>query len=172
MGNLTDAIEALSTTQQRRAYRAQAWRDLQGLTGNTWNPRAGVTVTLNDAWLVRDAGNTVVGVGFDIGVTRNGDPVDLGAANPFIFVNPPLAVDEPLTAQQISQLTVFWANNGDNPTKAQINTALSNNGYDPAKYTLRSWVDSDGLRQFRLLEEAPLKALRQAVVEVLKDAVA
>jgi hypothetical protein len=117
----------------------------------------------------RDAQARPVGVKLTLSLVKNGQPVDLGDGI-FAFVNPPLAVDVALTPTQINALRSAFS--GGVPTQAQIDTWLTNRGFAPASHTLRYRQDRDGIWQFRLLEEAPLKALRDALVGTLKDRIA
>ena len=164
MGALADQLAAM-TPEERRAARAQAWKAIDALDGRTFTPRAGVVLTIVSSDLLRDGQGRVAGVQFHITLTRNGTPVNLGDGV-FGVINPPLTVDKALTPAQITAARTAFASGV--PTQAQINTWLSNRGIDPTTHILRYQKDRDGIWQFRLLEEAPLKALREWLYDALK----
>jgi hypothetical protein len=166
MGALSDHIATLATPNERRAYRAAAWRAIDALDGRTFTPRAGVTITILSSDIMRDGAGVASGVRLHVALTIDAQPVDLGDGV-FEFVNPPLAVDVALTNAQITNLRAAFA--AGVPTRQQINTWLTNRGLDPATHVLRYVQDRDGVWQFRLLEEAPLKALRGALIDVLRE---
>jgi len=85
---VSDALASM-TPAERHAYKVEVYRALSNVVGRTFTPRANVAVTIIAASVEHGL------LRFVFGVTINGVSVDLSAANPFYFHNPPILVPDP-----------------------------------------------------------------------------
>ena len=153
------AIDAM-TPAERRAARRQYWQALEGLEGQTFNPRAGLAVTLVQ---VANSFNGQPAVALWLRVVRDGEVVLRATdepTNPFVWTAPPLMIPQTIGVLLRNALVAL----GPNASEAQYDAALTARGVDPSDKVLRWAAPDPALWRF-----APLLALRADVADVLRQ---